>query len=102
MPTGTDSLSSMDSGGRRVKSVEPIARLLRTRGAQVPIAVRRSRQGGPVAQAMGSDGLLVGSVSPQDGDAAAGFANGATDALGPIDGLMCAAGAFEGSKRTCE
>ncbi len=74
-----------------------VTRMLRERGARTAIAVRRPWQ---VAKAMalyGPANVLVGCVPSGDGEAAAGFVKGATDALGPIDALLCTNGAFASS-----
>jgi NAD(P)-dependent dehydrogenase (short-subunit alcohol dehydrogenase family) len=68
--------------------------VLRRGGAKLAVAVRRPWQVDKVRQQLGSDGVLVGCVPALDSEAAAGFVKGAADALGPIDALLCAAGAF--------
>ncbi len=70
---------------------------LRAHGARLAIAVRRPWQVEKIVQTVGKDGVLVGCVPTGDGEAAAGFVKGAKDALGPIDALLCANGAFRGS-----
>lgn len=71
-----------------------LARNLHARGARLGIAVRRPHEVAKVSQALSRERVLVGCVPAQDSEAAAGFAKGVTDALGPIDAMLCAAGAF--------
>jgi NAD(P)-dependent dehydrogenase (short-subunit alcohol dehydrogenase family) len=71
-----------------------LARRLHAGGARLGIAVRRPWQVAKVTEALGEQGVLVGCVPSADAEAAAGFAKGVIDALGPIDALLCAAGAF--------
>jgi NAD(P)-dependent dehydrogenase (short-subunit alcohol dehydrogenase family) len=96
MFTGTDNLAEkvVLLGGATGEVGGAVALALRQRGARIAAAVRSPRQVAQLAEALGSDGVLVGSVGAQDGEAAAGFAKGAADALGPIDALICAHGAF--------
>ena len=70
------------------------ARHVLDRGARLAVPVRRQWQVEKVGQALGSDGVLVGVVGAQDGEAAAGFVKGVDDALGPITAMVCAAGMF--------
>lgn len=72
--------------------------LLRARGVRVGIAVRRPWQVEGETKIHGRDGVLVGCVPSGDGEAAAGFAKGVRDALGPIDALFCCNGAFRAAE----
>jgi NAD(P)-dependent dehydrogenase (short-subunit alcohol dehydrogenase family) len=74
-----------------------LVRELRAHGARVGVAVRRAWQVQKVGAAFGNDGILAGCVPTIDGEAAAGFVKGVRDALGPIDALLCANGAFRGT-----
>jgi NAD(P)-dependent dehydrogenase (short-subunit alcohol dehydrogenase family) len=67
-------------------------------GARVAIAVRKSWQVEKTTAQFGTKSVLVGCVPDVDGEAAAGFAKGANDALGPIDALLCCNGAFAASE----
>lgn len=74
-----------------------LLRRLRAAGARTAVAVRRPWQVAKVSAAIGTADALVGCVPAGDGEAAAGFAKGTVDALGPIDALICANGAFRSS-----
>ncbi|MBK8099174.1 MAG: SDR family NAD(P)-dependent oxidoreductase [Planctomycetes bacterium] len=74
-----------------------VARLLRARGARLGLLVRKPRQVAEITQAFAGEGVLVGSVGPQDSEGAAGFAKGVADSLGPIDALIATNGAFAAS-----
>jgi NAD(P)-dependent dehydrogenase (short-subunit alcohol dehydrogenase family) len=73
-----------------------LVRRLRDHGVRVGVAVRRPWQVDRIHDAFGRRDVLVGCVPTVDGEAAAGFAKGVRDALGPIDALLCANGAFRG------
>ena len=73
-----------------------VVQQLRERGASTAIAVRKPWQVDKTIEIFGSARMLVGCVPSADGEAAAGFVKGATDALGPIDALLCCNGAFRG------
>lgn len=72
-----------------------IARGLLEAGARVAAAVARGwqvdRLRDELGRELGSDRLLVSVVAPRDGEAAAGLAKGATDALGTITTFVGAA-----------
>lgn len=74
-----------------------LVRTLRQHGARVALAVRKPWQVAKMIETYGNDRLLVSSVPAGDAEACAGFVKGATDALGPIDALFCANGAFRGN-----
>lgn len=63
-------------------------------GARVAMPVRKPWQVDKVRAQFPGKPVLVGCVPDVDGEAAAGFAKGANDALGPIDALICCNGAF--------
>jgi NAD(P)-dependent dehydrogenase (short-subunit alcohol dehydrogenase family) len=71
-----------------------VARALLERGARIAVVARQSWQVAKVYEALGRDRILCGHVATNDSEAAAGFVKGATDALGPIDALIAANGAF--------
>lgn len=71
-----------------------IARALLARGARLAVVARQSWQVAKVYEVLGRDRVLCGHVATSDSEAAAGFVKGATDALGPIDALIAANGAF--------
>lgn len=70
------------------------AKFVLARGARVACAVRRPWQVDKLQQALGRDRLLAGVAGALDAEAAAGFAKGANDALGPITAFVGAAGRF--------
>ncbi len=70
------------------------AKLVLARGGRVAAAVRRPWQVGRLQEALGRERLLAGVVPALDAEAAAGFAKGADDALGPITAFVGAAGRF--------
>ncbi|MFO1076526.1 MAG: SDR family oxidoreductase [Planctomycetota bacterium] len=70
------------------------ARHVFERGGRLAVAVRKPWQVDKLRGELGGDRLLVGVVEPGDGEAAAGFAKGAGDALGPVTALVCTSGAF--------
>lgn len=74
-----------------------VARSLLERGARVALAARQSWQVAKLYDSFGRDRVLCGYVATNDSEAAAGFVKGATDALGPIDALIAANGAFAAS-----
>jgi NAD(P)-dependent dehydrogenase (short-subunit alcohol dehydrogenase family) len=63
-------------------------------GGRVAAAVRKPWQVAKAQEAFGRERVLVGLVAPQDTEAAAGFAKGAKDALGPVTAFIGAAGAY--------
>jgi short-subunit dehydrogenase len=63
-------------------------------GARPAIAVRKPWQVERARTALGAHPGLVAEVGSHDGEAAAGFAKGAHDALGPIEGLIATCGRF--------
>jgi NADP-dependent 3-hydroxy acid dehydrogenase YdfG len=69
-----------------------VGRLVLARGGRVAATVRRAWQVEKVRQELGGERVLVGVVGAEDGEAAAGFVKGATDALGAITALIGAAG----------
>ncbi len=71
-----------------------VARQLHEAGARLALAVRKPWQVEPVRARFATAHVLVGCVGTADGEAAAGFVKGATDALGPIDALIATQGAF--------
>jgi NAD(P)-dependent dehydrogenase (short-subunit alcohol dehydrogenase family) len=71
-----------------------IVKLALASGARVAAAVRKPWQVDKVKAEHPGATLLVGCVPDTDGEAAAGFAKGANDALGGIDALLCCNGAF--------
>lgn len=70
------------------------ARQLLAAGGKVAAAVRKPWQVAKLREQLGSAGVLVGLVPSLDTEAAAGFAKGATDALGPVTAFVGAAGTF--------
>lgn len=74
------------------------ARHVLTHGGRLAAAVRKPRQVDSLRTALGHDRLLVGVVGPGDSEAAAGFAKGANDALGPVTAYVCTSGAFAASQ----
>ncbi len=64
-------------------------------GAAVGVPVRKPWQVEKVRASCLTAKALVGVVGPVDGEAAAGFAKGVHDALGPIDALITTQGAFQ-------
>lgn len=94
MPASTDPLHGkvvLLSGATGVLGSALAHEVLR-RGGRLGIAVRRPWQVQRLVETYGSVGTLVGHVPSQDGEAAAGFVKGVTDALGPIAACICAAG----------
>lgn len=73
------------------------ARFVLEHGGSVAAAVRKPRQVQSVTEALGRERVLVGLVPPGDGEAAAGFAKGAKDALGPVTAMVAAAGSWSGA-----
>jgi NADP-dependent 3-hydroxy acid dehydrogenase YdfG len=71
-----------------------LARQVLAAGGKVAAAVRRPWQVPRLQEQLGRDRVLVGVVAPQDAEAAAGFAKGAQDALGPATLFVGAAGMF--------
>lgn len=73
-----------------------LARRLLDEGARLAVPVRRDWQVERVAKDLDAppERLLVGVVPGGDGEAAAGFAKGVADSLGPVDAVFSAAGAF--------
>ena len=73
---------------------QAVARQVLAGGGRIAAAVRKPWQVPTVQAALGRERVLVGLVPPQDTEAAAGFAKGAKDALGPVTAFVGAAGAF--------
>ncbi len=73
-----------------------LVRRLLAAGAKVALPVRKPWQVEKLKEAFAAPGVFVGCVPETDGEAAAGFAKGVADALGPIAALVCATGAFDG------
>jgi NADP-dependent 3-hydroxy acid dehydrogenase YdfG len=71
------------------------AKLVLARGGKVAAAVRRPWQVAKLHEVLGRERLLAGVVPPLDTEAAAGFAKGANDALGPITAFVGAAGRLQ-------
>lgn len=65
------------------------------RGARLAVAVRKKWQVDRVRERLSGDSHLVATVGSRDPEAASGLIKGAEDALGPIDGFVTTAGAFE-------
>jgi 3-dehydrosphinganine reductase len=73
---------------------QAVARQVLAGGGRVAAAVRKPWQVAKVQEALGRERVLVGLVAAQDTEAAAGFAKGAKDALGPVTAFVGAAGAY--------
>lgn len=58
------------------------------RGGRIAVAVTRPWQVQALEDELGSAGVMVGTVGPRDGEAAAGFVKGVEDALGKITALV--------------
>jgi NAD(P)-dependent dehydrogenase (short-subunit alcohol dehydrogenase family) len=71
-----------------------VAAALLQRGARVALVARHAWQVPKLQLVFGRERVLCGHVGAQDSEAAAGFVKGTWDALGPIDALICANGAF--------
>lgn len=71
-----------------------LARAVLANGGKVAAAVRKPWQVVKLREQLGSNGVLVGLVPSLDTEAAAGFAKGANDALGPVTAFVGAAGTF--------
>lgn len=71
-----------------------VCRMVLAGGGKVAAAVRKPWQVGKLQHELGRERLLVGLVPPLDTEAAAGFAKGANDALGPVTSFVGAAGSF--------
>src|SRR5690349_17866363 len=75
------------------------AKFVLARGGKVAAPVRRPWQVAKVRDELGNrlggERLLVGVLMPLDTEAAAGFAKGANDALGPITAFVGAAGRLQ-------
>lgn len=71
-----------------------LCRLVLAGGGKVAAAVRKPWQVGKLQGELGKERVLVGLVPSLDTEAAAGFAKGANDALGPVTSFVGAAGSF--------
>ena len=71
-----------------------LARAVLANGGKVAAAVRKPWQVAKLREQLGAEGVLVGLVPSLDTEAAAGFAKGANDALGPVTAFVGAAGTF--------
>lgn len=71
-----------------------VAKLVLQNGGKVAAAVRKPWQVARLQEQLGRDRVLVGLVGALDTEAAAGFAKGANDALGPVTAFVGAAGAW--------
>jgi len=71
-----------------------VARQVLASGGKVAAAVRKPWQVAKLREQLGTTGVLVGLVPSLDTEAAAGFAKGANDALGPVSAFVAAAGTF--------
>lgn len=74
------------------------ARHVLAHGGRLAAAVRKPWQVDALKTQLGSERLLIGVVGPGDSEAAAGFAKGANDALGPVTAYVCTSGAFAASQ----
>ena len=81
-------------GGATGEVGAEVARQLHEAGARLALAVRRPWQVEPLRARFPGTGVLVGCVGAADGEAAAGFVKGATDALGPVDAMVATQGAY--------
>lgn len=71
-----------------------LARAVLANGGKVAAAVRKPWQVAKLREQLGSADVLVGLVPSLDPEAAAGFAKGASDALGPVTAFVGVAGTF--------
>jgi len=67
---------------------------LRAAGAKIAVPVRRAWQVDALRARLADADSLVAVVDSRDGEAAAGFAKGVHDSLGPVDAVISTAGAF--------
>lgn len=79
-----------------------IAERLRAAGARLAVVVHKSWQVDEVRGQLGRDGVFVGAVGPRDAEAAAGFAKGVEDALGPIVAMVLVGSRSGGGARVGE